>query len=31
MKKEDKSVIIEQIKETIGSYSHFYVTKQRRT
>ncbi|MBP1639869.1 MAG: ribosomal protein [Bacteroidetes bacterium] len=25
MKKEDKSVIIEQIKETIGSYSHFYI------
>lgn len=25
MKKEDKSVIIEQIKETIGNYSHFYV------
>jgi len=26
MKKEDKSVIIEQIKATIGEYSHFYLT-----
>ncbi len=25
MKKEDKGAIIEQIKETIGSYSHFYL------
>ncbi|MBN2787956.1 MAG: 50S ribosomal protein L10 [Paludibacteraceae bacterium] len=26
MKKEDKSLIIEQIKATIGEYSHFYLT-----
>jgi len=26
MKKEDKSVIIESIKATLGSYSHFYLT-----
>ncbi|MGC9151091.1 MAG: 50S ribosomal protein L10 [Microbacter sp.] len=26
MKKEDKSVIIESIKTTLGSYSHFYLT-----
>jgi large subunit ribosomal protein L10 len=26
MKKEDKSVIIEQIKTTLGEYSHFYLT-----
>lgn len=26
MKKEDKSEIIEQIKTTIGEYSHFYLT-----
>ncbi len=25
MKKEDKSLIIEQIKETIGAYAHFYI------
>jgi len=26
MKKEDKSVIIESIKTTLGSYNHFYLT-----
>jgi large subunit ribosomal protein L10 len=25
MKKEDKSLVIEQIKDTIGEYSHFYL------
>ena len=27
MKKEDKGVIIEQIKETIKQYPHFYLTE----
>ncbi|MGM9804841.1 MAG: 50S ribosomal protein L10 [Candidatus Aphodosoma sp.] len=27
MKKEDKSIIIDQIKEVISSYSHFYLTE----
>jgi large subunit ribosomal protein L10 len=27
MKKEDKSIIIEQIKETVANYSHFYLTE----
>ena len=26
MKKEDKSLVISQIKETVESYSHFYLT-----
>ena len=26
MKKEDKSIVIDQIKEVISSYSHFYLT-----
>ena len=27
MKKEDKSIVIDQIKEVISSYSHFYLTE----
>ncbi len=27
MKKEDKSIVIDQIKETISQYSHFYLTE----
>ena len=27
MKKEDKSIIINQIKETVAAYSHFYLTE----
>jgi len=27
MKKEDKDIIISQIKETVNSYSHFYLTE----
>ena len=27
MKKEDKSLVISQIKETVESYSHFYLTE----
>ena len=27
MKKEDKDIVISQIKETVASYSHFYLTE----